>query len=296
MDCSPLGSSVHGILQARKREWVSISCSRGSSPPRDRTCVCCISCIAGGFFPTVPPGKSIPRHYILLLLPFSHLKTTAFNLLSYHETITHIPTLFLIHMLFCVSCVSCIASGFFTAEPSGKLSPIFPWIILNSFFSEFPDITLAPYSAQYKRQSFSVFYSTLFSGSLFYLNPNSYRSLQGLHSLAFCYFSELIFYCFPLYSPCCRHTVSLLVYARHAPTWGLLHWLFSLPFILFQPRYLHHQLPYLTFTQLIIFSVRPNLNTEFKIATLPSPYNPGIPNLPYPTLFLLILLLTHSYL
>ena len=31
MDCSPLGSSVHGILQARTLEWVVISFSRGSS-------------------------------------------------------------------------------------------------------------------------------------------------------------------------------------------------------------------------------------------------------------------------
>ena len=32
MDCSPPGSSVHGILQARILEWVAISFSRGSSP------------------------------------------------------------------------------------------------------------------------------------------------------------------------------------------------------------------------------------------------------------------------
>ena len=31
MDCSPLGSSVHGILQARTVEWVAISSSRGIS-------------------------------------------------------------------------------------------------------------------------------------------------------------------------------------------------------------------------------------------------------------------------
>ena len=37
MDCSPPGSSIHGILQARILEWVSISFSRGSSQPRDRT-------------------------------------------------------------------------------------------------------------------------------------------------------------------------------------------------------------------------------------------------------------------
>ena len=35
MDCSPPGSSVHGILQARILEWVVISFSRGSSQPRN---------------------------------------------------------------------------------------------------------------------------------------------------------------------------------------------------------------------------------------------------------------------
>ena len=33
VDCSPPGSSVHGILQARILEWVAISFSRGSSDP-----------------------------------------------------------------------------------------------------------------------------------------------------------------------------------------------------------------------------------------------------------------------
>ena len=37
MDCSPPGSSVRGILQARILEWVAISFSRGSSRPRDQT-------------------------------------------------------------------------------------------------------------------------------------------------------------------------------------------------------------------------------------------------------------------
>ena len=35
MDCSPPGSSVHGILQARILEWVAIPFSSGSSQPRD---------------------------------------------------------------------------------------------------------------------------------------------------------------------------------------------------------------------------------------------------------------------
>ena len=43
-DCSPPGSSVHGIFQARTLEWVAISSSRGSSQPRDRTHISYISC------------------------------------------------------------------------------------------------------------------------------------------------------------------------------------------------------------------------------------------------------------
>ena len=43
-DCSPLGSSVRGILQARIPEWVAMPSSRESSQPRDQTHV---SCIAG---------------------------------------------------------------------------------------------------------------------------------------------------------------------------------------------------------------------------------------------------------
>ena len=36
------GSSVHGISQATILEWVAISFSRGSSQPRNQTCVSCI--------------------------------------------------------------------------------------------------------------------------------------------------------------------------------------------------------------------------------------------------------------
>ena len=44
MDCSPPGSSIHEILQARIPEWVAISSSRGSSWPSDWTWVYCVSC------------------------------------------------------------------------------------------------------------------------------------------------------------------------------------------------------------------------------------------------------------
>ena len=42
-DCSPPGCSVHGILQARILEWVSMPFSRRFSWPRDGTHVSCIS-------------------------------------------------------------------------------------------------------------------------------------------------------------------------------------------------------------------------------------------------------------
>ena len=54
MDCSPPGSSIHGILQARILEWVAISFSRGSSRPRDQTQV---SRIAADALTSEPPGK-----------------------------------------------------------------------------------------------------------------------------------------------------------------------------------------------------------------------------------------------
>ena len=39
MDCNPPGSTVHRILQTRLLEWVAMPSSRGSSWPRDGTCI-----------------------------------------------------------------------------------------------------------------------------------------------------------------------------------------------------------------------------------------------------------------
>ena len=55
MGCSPPGSFVHGILQARILEWVAISFSRGSSWARDWTQV---SCIVGRCFNLWPTRES----------------------------------------------------------------------------------------------------------------------------------------------------------------------------------------------------------------------------------------------
>ena len=45
--CDSMDYTVHGILQARKLEWIAFPFSRGSSQPRVRTQV---SCNAGEFF------------------------------------------------------------------------------------------------------------------------------------------------------------------------------------------------------------------------------------------------------
>ena len=50
MDCSPPGSSVRGISQARILQWVAISSSRGYSRPRGQTQVLISPALAGGFF------------------------------------------------------------------------------------------------------------------------------------------------------------------------------------------------------------------------------------------------------
>ena len=81
MDCSPLGSSIHGILQARMLEWVATLFSRGSSRPRDQTQV---SCIAGRFFTIWATGDTYQKtvnkiyseyigHYSLFRLFFSQV-------------------------------------------------------------------------------------------------------------------------------------------------------------------------------------------------------------------------------
>ena len=63
MDCSLPGSTLHGIFQSYILESVALSFSRGSSQPRDRTHV---SCIAGRFFTTEPPGNHWWKYSLLL--------------------------------------------------------------------------------------------------------------------------------------------------------------------------------------------------------------------------------------
>ena len=70
MDCSPPGSSVHGILQGGTLEGVAIAFSGGSSQPRDQTHISRVSCIAGGFFTTESLGKPLSQMVICTLKRF----------------------------------------------------------------------------------------------------------------------------------------------------------------------------------------------------------------------------------
>ena len=60
MNCSPPGSSVHGISQTTILEWVAIPFSRGSSQPRNQTRISYVSFISGRFFTIwAIPSKNI---------------------------------------------------------------------------------------------------------------------------------------------------------------------------------------------------------------------------------------------
>ena len=73
MDCSPSGSSVHEISQTRILKWVAISFSRGSSQPRNRSC---ISSISRQILHHWAPGKPL-------------------QILSYHQLLFNLTLFFL---------------------------------------------------------------------------------------------------------------------------------------------------------------------------------------------------------
>ena len=62
MDCSPPGSSVHGILQARILEWAAMLCSRGSSDPGIKSTSLTSPALVGGFFTTSATWE--PHEYL----------------------------------------------------------------------------------------------------------------------------------------------------------------------------------------------------------------------------------------
>ena len=57
MDCSPPGSSIHGIFQARMLEWLPFPTSGDLPDPRIKSASLAYPSLTGGFFTTMPPGK-----------------------------------------------------------------------------------------------------------------------------------------------------------------------------------------------------------------------------------------------
>ena len=80
MDCSRPGFSVHGILQGRMLEWAANPLSRGSSQPRDLTCIAYVYCIGGGFFTTSATCEAhLPVQWIQNLTPGQNLTVNRWN-------------------------------------------------------------------------------------------------------------------------------------------------------------------------------------------------------------------------
>ena len=71
MDCSPPGSSVHGILQARILEWVAISSTRDPPYPGIEPAS---PALAGRSFTTEPPWKLLWTGYLPLIFGFSSVQ------------------------------------------------------------------------------------------------------------------------------------------------------------------------------------------------------------------------------
>ena len=108
---TPPGFSVHGILQARILEWISMPFSRESSQPRDGIQV---SCIAGRFFAVWATREAIYRCVCI----HTHTHT---------HTHTHIHTLYMFLYTYtvyvCVYICMCICIYIYTVEYYSAMTP-----------------------------------------------------------------------------------------------------------------------------------------------------------------------------
>ena len=107
IDCSLLGSSVHGILQARILEWIAMPSSRGSFWPRDQTHVSYVYCA----------GRRVPYHWHHLGSPWVE------NKFWIVEWLEKIKSRIVFHDLW-------------------KLCEIQIWVSMNFFYCDIPHINL----------------------------------------------------------------------------------------------------------------------------------------------------------
>ena len=113
MDCSLPASSVHGILQEKLLEWVAMLSSRGSSQPRDRTCISYVSYICR------QEGNGNPLQYSCLENPMdggawlatvhgvteSRTRLSNFTITIFTASATWEALFSLIHLPKCRNCV-----------------------------------------------------------------------------------------------------------------------------------------------------------------------------------------------
>ena len=123
MDCSPPGFSVHGILQARILKWVAMLSSRGSSWPRDWTCISYVSCIGSVQFSSV---QSL-SHVRLLATPWITARQASLNITNFRSSLrlTSIESVMTSsHIILCRPS-SCPQS--LPASESFPMSQLFTW-------------------------------------------------------------------------------------------------------------------------------------------------------------------------
>ena len=156
MDCSPPGSSVRGILQARTLEWVAISSSWGSFWPRDRTWV---SCIAARFCWVT--GDAISKSVSISICIYIYTNMCTHLLQIFHINIHMLN----IHKFMCV-CV-CVCVCVYKASLVAQLIKNLPafclpwkpasspelWECLRTSESRFTDFILIFRSFLYVRRS-----------------------------------------------------------------------------------------------------------------------------------------------
>ena len=88
---SPPSPSVHGIFQTRRQEWIAVSFSRGSSWPRNWTCISYVSCIGRQILYQLSHWGGWPSIWkIIISQMFSHSSDSS-------ETHVSLPSLGIYH-------------------------------------------------------------------------------------------------------------------------------------------------------------------------------------------------------
>ena len=109
LDCSPPGSSVHGILLARILGWIAMPSSKISSWPRDWTWV---SCIAGRLFTVWATREAVVAQMVNPILYYTilYFKYSTYYTILYFSIVHTILYLWrnIIHSLLLLVTKSCL--------------------------------------------------------------------------------------------------------------------------------------------------------------------------------------------